>query len=192
MNGVIKVSIKLARKWWNSNDEELKSLALEAYTRRELEHWPSSSHGALTTVYNDPHQGINIYRDIKRMDAKAGGMFLLNKVLKALHGERSNSMQYYPKYVFVSHNIPLVSAMGATFAADNDVMYHGEVTMNGSEIYKVYSYISHAPFDVMRSLCGCDSYAQAIHLDQYFWQLILRTIYGQNIKFMECNEVWKD
>jgi hypothetical protein len=192
MNGNINVSIELARKWWNSNDEDLKSLALEAYSRRELEHWPSTLHEALRTMYDNPCQGINTYNDIKRMDAKAGGMFLLNKVLQALHNKKTNSKQYFPKYVFVKHNVPIASVMGTTFAADNDVMYHGDVTMNGLEIYKVYSYISQAPFDIMKPLCGCDSYSQAIHLDQYFWQLILRTIYGQDIHFIECKEVWKD
>ena len=211
----VTITLEKAIEWYNSDDESLKDLALQAFTKVELIH----NFRDITTFkkacdtlgynYDDILSKINSIAEISKASA---AMFKLNIVRKALnagydmHISRNVDGQkgsYYPFFALVikgstcyrgAKEIDKYEKLGE-FTSEKytyEVFYVGtysEIDYEGLCKYnnhRRYSFIS-----IDNGLLGCATEDISRHLGKYFGMLIMEAMYADIVDFEIVEEKYK-
>lgn len=211
-NGTAHISLDIARIMYETNNEELKKVALEAYDEDELignfRHILSFADAcdALDIHYSN---ALKILEEMKIASMASSAMFKLNIIRKALNMKYELSLTkkpytnddkmtriYYPYVVIVPKK-----------CEDYDKEYNVEVIGNINSDGKVFSvlggYSSVSPynnlchFDSVRELgdtdanvgfLGCASEEIASYFGRHFGMLIVQAQYADMVKDFEILE----
>lgn len=201
----VTVTLEKAKEWYNSNNESLKEIALQAFSRDKLVYNFKSittfkeACEAINLNYNDAIFIVNYTNKISKASA---AMFKLNIIRKALNlgqglhltKNSGNSYIYYP------YN-PLITEDSSRY--DNELesgslKVIGKIKSEGT-LYRVLgggvSYIGYTGFGSFRPVdgvghadaaigfLGCANPEIAQHLGKYFGMLITEAKYGDMVDF---------
>ncbi len=211
----VKITLEKAIEWYNSDDEYLKDLALQAFTKEELIYNfrditnLNKACDELGYNYDDILSKVNNIGEISRASA---AMFKLNIIRKALnsgydmHISRNVDGQkgsYYPFFALVikgstcyrgAKEIDKYEKLGE-FTSEKtiyEIFYVGvysEIDYKGLcnyNSYKKYSFIN-----IDTGLLGCATEDIAIHFGKYFGMLIMESIYADIVDFEIVEEKYK-
>lgn len=188
MERSIKVSLEKAREWYNSGNESLREVALQAFKEDELIRGPWEH----IKSFEDACAVLNINPDMEYLDrifdSHLQNMYKLKVIKKALNGVEwepnlNSGIIYFPwlRYHLAdsSYNSDLTPI--ANFKSkDNDNVY----TLVGGD-YNYYagglgSFGSgHGDVYTSLGLLGCKSKEIAKYFGETFGKLIFDVIYGQ-------------
>ena len=188
MERSIKVSLEKAREWYNSGNESLREVALQAFKEEELVEKPWE----LIKTFEDACVVLNINPDMEYLDrifdSHLQNMYKLKVIKKALNGAEwepnlNTGIIYFPwlRYHSASSSYNSDLTPIAKFKAkDNDNVY----TLVGGD-YNYYagglgSFGSgHGDVYTSLGLLGCKSKEIAKYFGETFGKLIFNAIYGQ-------------
>ena len=188
MERSIKVSLEKAREWYNSGNESLREVALQAFKEDELVENPWE----LIKTFEDACAVLNINPDMEYLDrifdSHLQNMYKLKIVKKALNGaewepDLNTGMIYFPwlRYHSTSSSYNSDLTPIAKFKSkDNDNVY----TLVGGD-YNYYSGglgsfgFRHGDVYASLGLLGCKSKEIAKYFSKTFGKLIFDAIYGQ-------------
>ena len=182
----VKISLEKAREWYNSGNESLREVALQAFKESELVEKPWE----LIKTFEDACSVLNINPDAVYLifDAHLQNMYKLKVIKKALNGAEwepnfNTGTIYYPwlRYYTKDSNYASSWAPVANFKdkEDNKVYtlvgggygsYVGGLGYFGCEFGNVYAELG---------LLGCKSEEIAEYFGKTFGKLIFDAIYGQ-------------
>lgn len=197
---ILTVTLEKARKWYNSDNDSLKELALQAFTKDELRvdfRNIKSLRDAceiLNLSYNDILVKSNSIKDISK---KSDAMFKLNIVKRALNlgqdlhltKDPKNSYLYYPFNPFITKN----SSYYKRELDSGEMVVIGLIKNEGKEYYLLGGYARAGgtagfgcfhSYDEVGDACayygflGCASKEIAEHFSRYFGVLITEAKYG--------------
>ena len=211
----VTITLEKAIEWYNSGDESLKDLALQAFTKEELIY----NFRDITTFkkacdvlgynYDDIVSKVNSIAEISRASA---AMFKLNIIRKALnagydmHISRNVYGQKYTHYPFFA----LVIKGSTCYRGAKEIDKHeklGEFTSERT-IYEVFNWGVYSEIDY-KGLCNYNSYKKysfikidigllgcatediARHLGKYFSMLIMEAMYADIVDFKIIEEKYK-
>ena len=205
----IKITLDKAREWYNSYNESLKEIALQAFDKDEL----TCNFKNITTFKEACETlGLNyditsiVTKDIATFSRASAAMFKLNIIRKALNlgqdlhltKDPENSYIYYPYNPFVTKS----STYYKSGINSGTMKVIGKIKSEGEE-YNVLngnaSYGGTAGLGVFSSCAGLgDAYANvgflgcanrdiAEHLGKYFGMLITEAKYGDMVDFEITN-----
>ena len=197
----ITISLKKARKWYTSGNYTLKSLALKAFSKEELEALPFRD----ITTFEDALEALGYTEDTKRYirntindtscySAASAAMYKLNLIKKALnkgydlgltHNADSKSTLWYPSLRFIAEHKHLYNP--------NNCIEVGVFRNKGRKYIVIYNsalpclseglgtyfpvqdigYNYTAP-----AFLGCANREIAEHLGIHFGMLIIEAMYG--------------
>lgn len=182
----VKISLEKAMEWYNSGNESLREVALQAFKESELVEKPWE----LIKTFEDACRFLNLNPDVVYLifDSHLQNMYKLKIIKKALNGAEwepnlNTGIIYFPwlKYHSASSNYNSDLTPIANFKSkDNDNVY----TLVGGD----YSYYSgglgsfgfrHGDVYASLGLLGCKSKEIAKYFGKTFGKLIFDTIYGQ-------------
>lgn len=187
------VTLDKAREWFNSGNESLKEIALQAFNKDEL----TRNFKNIKTfkdacdVLNYDYIAVNnTIRDIAVFSRASAAMFKLNIVKRALNlGQElplinySDFVIYYPDNPFITessiyYNSDEIEIIGKfKYKGEEYCVLNKDVTYNGTFGLGCFSptiSIGYANF----GLLGCASKEIAIHFGKYFGMLITEAKYG--------------
>lgn len=182
----VKISLEKAREWYNSGNESLREVALQAFKEDELVENPWE----LIKTFEDACRVLNLNPEVVYLifDSHLQNMYKLKVIKKALNGAEWEPdlntgiiycpwLRYYPKdNNYTSSLTPIASFK----AKDNNTIY----TLVGVD-YNYYDgglgSFGCGYGDVLTSqgLLGCKSEEIAKYFGKTFGKLIFDTIYGQ-------------
>ena len=183
----VKISLEKAREWYNSGNESLREVALQAFKESELAENPWQ----LIKTFEDACRVLNINPDAVYLifDAHLQNMYKLKVIKKALNGVEWEPnfntgriyypcIRYYPKgSIYDSSWTPVANFK--TKYNDNEV--YTLVGGNYSNYYGGLGYFGcgYGVVKVDLGLLGCKSGEIAKYFGNTFGKLIFDTIYGQ-------------
>ena len=191
----VTVTLDKAREWFNSGNESLKEIALQAFNKDEL----TRNFKNIKTfkdacdVLNYDYIAVNnTVRNIAVFSRASAAAFKLNIVRRSLNlGQElplinySDFVIYYPDNPFVTkssiyYNSDKMEVIGK-FKCKGEEYYvlNGDVTYNGTfglGCFSPNASIGYA--DTNFGLLGCASKEIAIHFGKYFGMLITEAKYG--------------
>ena len=192
----VTVTIDKAREWFNSGNESLKEIALQAFNKDEL----TRNFKNIKTfkdacdVLNYDYIAANITaRNVAVFSRASAAMFKLNIVRRALNlGQRlslikdsEDSVIYYPDNPFISkssiyYNLDKIEVIGKfKYKGEEYCVLNKDATYNGTFGLGCFSpTISIGYADTNFGLLGCASKEIAIHFGKYFGMLITEAKYG--------------
>lgn len=201
----ISLSLGEAKEWYNSDNESLKELALQTFSKEELTAFDftriKTFEDALTALNYTESTKVyirNTINDVSMYSRASAAMYKLNIIRKALnlcHGLHLTKRQDDEPYVYSPCN-PIMTKDSKYF---DDELNHGKMFIIGSfkydgEIYDVLGGCSmcggigglsaFTPFykygdaDTDNGLFGCATEAIAEHFGKYFGMLITEAKYG--------------
>lgn len=201
----VEVSLVKAREWYKSDNKALKEMALQAFTKEELEAIDFKN----ITCFGDAIQALGLDSDtvmehidtLKNMGSGSKqlvAIFMLNIVCKALNGgetpQLTSGSVYYPWVRF----LPKKDA--ASYARRNGYVTKEEFINEGSRYQLVGGACSYWPcggvgcfsggnghVGAIAGLLCCKSAEIAEHMSEHFAKLIFEAVYAQ-YNFVE----WKD
>lgn len=208
----ITISIKKAKKWYNSNNKELKTLALETFSKEELETETFSS----IKTFNDALNALEHYASKKEIEKVIKGiafyskasaaMFKLNIIRRALNKDydlhlkkdaRSQNYTWYPYFRFVTKSSTYYDdeLKRGEYKKLGEVVSEG-ITYNvlggradygghaGLGFFYSYNGVGNARANV--GFLGCATEEIAKHFGKYFGMLIMEAMYADmlDIKFI--------
>lgn len=200
----ITVTLEKAKEWYNSNNESLKEIALQAFSRDEImldfENITSfkAACDALGLNYNDAIFIVNYTNKISKASA---AMFKLNIIRKALNlgqglhfaKNPENSYIYHPYNPLITENSDYYKS--ELFSGQMEVI--GKVRIEGT-LYKVLggdsfigttglgcfsSFYGTCSADTGIGFLGCASKKIAQHFGKHFGMLITEAKYGDMVDF---------
>ena len=182
----IKISLEKARRWYNSGNESLREVALQAFKESELVEKPWE----LIKTFEDACRLLNLNPDVVYLifDSHLQNMYKLKVIKKALNGaewepNRNTGIIYFPwlRYYQTGSSYDSDLTPIAKFKSkDNDNVY----TLVGGD----YSYYGgglgsfgfrHGDVYASLGLLGCKSKEIAKYFGKTFGKLIFDAIYGQ-------------
>lgn len=185
MERSIKISLEKAKEWYNSGNESLKEVALQAFKEDELIEKPWE----LIKTFEDACRVLNITPTIMfRYDCNSRNMCKLQIIKKALNGadwepKLNTETIYCPllKYYSKGSNYPSNWTPIANFKdkEDNKVYTLIGGACNGYGGGLAFYGIGHGDVITSRGLLGCKSEEIAKYFGKTFGKLIFDTIYGQ-------------
>lgn len=186
MERSIKVSLEKAREWYNSGNESLREVALQAFKEDELVGNPWE----LIKTFEDACAVLNINPDVVYLifDNHLQNMYKLKVIKKALNGvewepDLNTGIIYYPwlRYYPKDNNYTPSSTPMANFKAkDNGNVYAlvgGDYNYYDGGIGNFGS--GHGDVYASLGLLGCKSKEIAKYFGETFGKLIFDVIYGQ-------------
>lgn len=189
MERSIKVSLEKAREWYNSGNESLREVALQAFKEDELIGCPWE----LIKTFEDACAVLNINPDMEYLDrifdSHLQNMYKLKVIKKALNGVEWEPnfntgriyypcMRYFPKCSSYDSSWTPVANF-KTKDNDNEVytlVSEGYGSYDGGLGYFGYGY---GVVKVYLGLLGCKSKEIAKYFGKTFGKLIFDAIYGQ-------------
>lgn len=205
MKRTVTISLEKARKWYNSGNESLKEVALQAFSEEELQ----VNFKVITSLYeacNVLNLDSNIIEcqsfEIAKISKASAAMFKLNIIRKALNlgqdlhltkGPKDSHI-YYPRNPFVtrscayyvqelnSHQIEIIGRIKSE-GIEYNVLGGSAIVGNPAGLGDF-----NAVFDVgLANAClgflGCASEEIAQHFGKYFGMLITEAKYGDMVDF---------
>ena len=196
----IKITLDKAREWYNSDNESLKEIALQAFDKGELTY----NFKDITTFKEACEAlGLNydiisiVTKDIATFSRASAAMFKLNIIRKALNLGQDLHLTKDPKnyYIYYPYN-PFVTKSSTYYKSEinsGKIEVIGKIKSEGEE-YNVLG--DRAPLGGHAGLGGFDSYAGvgyafadigflgcankeiAQHFGKYFGMLITEAKYG--------------
>lgn len=201
----IKITLEKAREWYNSNNNSLKEIALQAFDKDELIY----NFKDIKTLENACEAlGLNygiisiVAKDVATFSRASAAMFKLNIIRKALNlghdlhltKNPEDSCIYYPYNPFVTESstyyeselnlgkmevIGKVKSEGTLYNVLGGGVYNGGLAGLGS-----FSYHDDVGFaDANFGFLGCASKEIAQHFGKYFGMLITEAKYADMVDF---------
>ena len=182
----IKISLEKARGWYNSGNESLREVALQAFKESELVEKPWE----LIKTFEDACRLLNLNPDVVYLifDSHLQNMYKLKVIKKALNGAEwepnfNTGIIYYPwlRYYSTGSSYDSNWTPIANFKAkENNNVY----TLVGWDYHSCIGGLGHFGCDygvvnAARGLLCCKSEEIAKYFGKTFGKLIFDTIYGQ-------------
>ncbi|UWH91163.1 MAG: hypothetical protein [Bacteriophage sp.] len=213
----ITISLDKAKEWFNSNNETLKELALQAFSEEELTTFDFTKirtfEDALTALgYKESTKVYirNTINDISMYSKASAAMTKLNIIRKALNLGQDLHLAKDPKdsYIYYPYN-PFVTKSSTHYKSDinlGKIEVIGKIKSEGEE-YNVLggdainsasanlscfdsnNGLSVALTDI--GLLGCANKDIAKHFGKYFGMLITEAKYGNIVDFEVIEEKYK-
>lgn len=188
MERSIKVSLEKAREWYNSGNESLREIALQAFKENELVEKPWEH----IKSFEDACAVLNINPDMEYLDrifdSHLQNMYKLNIIKKALNGVEwepnlNTGGVYYPWLRYYPKDSSYASSWTsvANFRAKED----NKIYILVSRDYGSYDGglggfgAGYGDVGAFRGLLGCKSKEIAEYFSKTFGKLIFDAIYGQ-------------
>lgn len=192
----VTVTLDKAREWFNSGNESLKEIALQAFNKDEL-----TRNFKNIKTFKDACDALNYDYNVANITARniavfsraSAAMFKLNIVRRALNlGQRLSLIKdsedsdiYYPDNPFINtgssyYNIDKIETIGKfKYKGEEYCVLNKDVTYNGTFGLGCFSpSMSIGYGDTNFGLLGCASKEIAIHFGKYFGMLITEAKYG--------------
>lgn len=182
----VKISLEKAREWYNSDNESLREVALQAFKESELVENPWE----LIKTFEDACRVLNINPDAVYLifDAHLQNMYKLKVIKRALNGVEwepnlNTGIIYFPwlRYhsVSSSYNSDLTPLANFINKKNNEVY-----TLVGGDCYHYSGGLSifcgrYGDVYTGLGLLGCKSKEIAKYFGKTFGKLIFDAIYGQ-------------
>ena len=211
----VTITLEKAIEWYNSDDESLKDLALQAFTKVELIHnfrditTFKKACDTLSYNYDDILSKVNIIAEISKASA---AMFKLNIIRKALnagydmHISRNVDGQKYSHYPFFA----LVIKGSTCYRGAKEIDKYEKLGEFKSErtTYEIFNVGVYSNIDY-KGLCnynpdrrysfisidngflGCATEDIARHFGKYFGMLIMEAMYADIVDFEIFEEKYK-
>lgn len=195
----VTVTLDKAREWFNSGNESLKEIALQAFSKEELTVFDftriKTFEDALTALECTESTKVyirNTINDISMYSKASAAMAKLNIVRKALNlGHELPFINYSKDSVIYCPDNPFITKSSIFYKLDKievigKFKYKGEEYCvlnrdgyNGSFGLSNFSLINSIGYtDTNFGLLGCASKEIAIHFGKYFGMLITEAKYG--------------
>lgn len=200
----VTVTLEKAREWYNSNNESLKEIALQAFSRDEImldfKNITSFKVACIALGLNYIDISI-IIGNIARFSRASAAMFKLNIIRKALNLGQGLHFAENPENSYIHHPYnPLITEnsdyyKSELFSGQMEVI--GKVRIEGT-LYRVlggraisgsaslgyfYSRYGVGDADATIGFLSCASKEIAQHLGRYFGMLITEAKYGDMVDF---------
>ena len=200
----VTVTLEKAKEWYNSNNESLKEIALQAFSRDEImldfENITSFKEACIALGLNCIDISI-IIGNIARFSRASAAMLKLNIIRKALNLGQGLHFAKNPENSYIYHPYnPLITKdsdyyKSELFSGQMEVI--GKVRIEGT-LYKVLggdsfigttglgcfsSFYGICSADTGIGFLGCASKKIAQHLGKYFGMLITEAKYGDMVDF---------
>lgn len=196
----ITVTLEKAREWFNGENEDLKNIALQAFSKDKLLHNfknITTFKMACEDLYVDYNAMISIAENIASVSKSSAAMFKLNIVRKSLNLGRDLHFVKDPKNSSIYYPFNPCLPDGSTFYEED--LYSGEMEIIGKikvegEEYNVLSgcavncdYSGLGGYEIYCDTCfadanfaflGCASKEIAQHFGKYFGMLITEAKFG--------------
>ena len=191
----VTVTLDKAREWFNSGNESLKEIALQAFNKDELVcnfKNIKTFKDACDALNYDYIAANNTARNIAVFSRASAATFKLNIVRKALNlghelpfiNYSKDSVIYYPDNTFIAKNsiyynlykIEVIGEFkykGEEYCVLNRDVYNGNFGLSNFSLINGIGYA-----DTNFGLLGCASKEIAIHFGKYFGMLITEAKYG--------------
>ena len=207
----ITITLEKAKKWYYSGNTSLKEVALQAFSKEELE-WNFRLIKTLENAYdalNINYETVNIYANsIAKYSKASAAMFKLNIIRKALNLGQDLHLTKHPKdsYIYYPHN-PFVTKSSTYCKSDinsGKMEVIGKIKSEGEE-YNVLgggantagsaglgyfaSYSGVGDALAIIGFLGCANKEIANHFGKYFGMLITEAKYGDMIEDFEIIEI---
>lgn len=202
----ITITLEKAREWYNSDNESLKEIALQTFTKDELIYNFKN-----ITTFKKACEALNIHyevtsiiiKDIAMVSKASAAMFKLNIIRKALNLGQDLHLTKDPKgsYIYCPYNL---------FITKDSIYYKneinsgkfeiiGKIKSEGEEYYVLGNYaysngypglgsfISHQGVSTSagnhNGFLGCATKEIAQHFSKYFGMLITEAKYADMVDF---------
>ena len=200
----VTVTLEKAKEWYNSNNESLKEIALQAFSRDEImldfENITSFKEACIALGLNYIDISIIIV-NIARFSRASAAMLKLNIIRKALNLGQGLHFAKNPENSYIYHPYnPLITEdsdyyKSELFSGQMEVI--GKVRIEGT-LYKVLggdsfigttglgcfsSFYGTCSADTGIGFLGCASKKIAQHFGKYFGMLITEAKYGDMVNF---------
>ena len=208
----ITITLEKAREWYNSGDSSLKEVALQAFSKEELDTFDFTKiktfENALTALeYNESTKVYirNTIDDISMYSKASAAMSRLNIIRKALNLGLDLHLTkppiYYPYNPFVAmnstyyrsaHNLGEMEIIGKIKCREEYNILGGSASDNGHSSLS-YFYSLNGVYDANANVgfLGCATKEIAEHFSKYFGILITEAKYGDLVDFeiieRKCN-----
>lgn len=184
----VKISLEKAREWYNSGNESLREVALQAFKESELVEKPWE----LIKTFEDACMVLNINPDSVYLifDAHLQNMYKLKVIKKALNGVEWEPnfntgiiyypwLRYYPKGS--SYNSSWTPVANFRAKEDNKVytLVGGDYSGSDGGLGHFGFGYGYGDVSAARGLLACKSEEIAKYFGNTFSKLIFDTIYGQ-------------
>lgn len=210
MERTIAITLEKAKKWYNSSNTSLKEIALQAFSKKELDTFDFTKiktfEDALLCFYkfqsDEYYSTIGSVCRLRIVSVASAAMFQLNIIRKALNLDQDlhltkdpkDSNIYYPYNPFVMKN----STYYKSELNSGKMEVIGEIKSEGT-LYNVLggcagccsgtglscfrSYGSVGFADAVVGFLGCATVKIAKHFGKYFGMLITEAKYGDMVDF---------
>lgn len=198
----ITLTLEKAKEWYNSGSADLKEIALQAFTKEELEEFDFTKiktfEDAIAELGLDYNKTLFIIRNLKQVSKTSAAMFKLNIIRKALNKGKTmsftNGTIWYPytpciitSSTFYNNEVMNGSiSVIAKLAIENKEYYLLGDCANSSGFAGLGSF--HSRFSVAASCadvgflgCACEEIAK--HMSKYFARTIFEAKYGDTIEY---------
>lgn len=201
----ITITLEKEKEWYNSDNESLREIALQAFSKNELAY-----NFRDITTFEKACEVLNIHyavtsiiiKDIVMTSRASAAMFKLNIIRKALNlgqdlhltKDPENSSIYYPGNPFVTENstyykselnsgkmevIGKIKSEGILYSVLNGCA--GCCSDTGLSCFRPYGSVGFA--DAVAGFLGCATVKIAQHFGKYFGMLITEAKYGDMVDF---------
>lgn len=205
MERTITITLEKAKEWYNSDNESLRKIALQAFSKNELAY-----NFRDITTFEKACKVLNIHyavtsiiiKDIAMVSKASAAMFKLNIIRKALNLGQDLHLTKKPKDSCVYHlYIPFVAEGSTSYRGELDsgkmevigkIKNEGIVynILNGCTSYDggvglggFRSYDSVGFSEAGDGFLGCASEEIAQHFGKYFGMIIMEAKYGDMVDF---------
>lgn len=206
----ITITLEKAKEWYNSDDKSLKEVALQAFSKEELDTFDftriKTFEDALTALeYNESTKVYirNTINDISMYSKASAAMSQLNIIRKALNLGQDLHLTKDPKdsYIYCPYNVFItkdstyykVEINSGKFEIIGKIKNEGkEYSVLGNYAYSnsypgLSSFIPHRGVSTSEGnyngFLGCASKEIAQHFSKYFGMLIMEAKYGDMVDF---------
>ena len=208
----VTVTLEKAKEWYNSNNESLKEIALQAFSRDEikldLENIRSFKAACIALGLNYIDISI-IIGNIARFSRASAAMFKLNIIRKALNlgqdlyltKDPEDSYIYYPYNPFVTEDSDYYKS--GLLSGQMEVI--GKIKSKGKEYNVLGGDVAYGDLaglgdfssadgvgvaDANIGFLGCASKKIAQHIGKYFGMLITEAKYGDMVDFEIISNIY--
>lgn len=207
----IAITLEKAKEWYNSDNESLKEVVLQAFSKEELDIFDFTKiktfEDALLCFYkfqsDEYYSTIESVCRLRIVSMASAAMFQLNIIRKALNLGQDLHLTKDPKdsYIYCPYNIFITkdSIYYKTEINSGKFEIIGKIKSEGKEYYVLGNYaysdsypglgsfISHqgvSAYDgINNGFLGCASRKIAQHFSKYFGMFIMEAKYGDMVDF---------
>lgn len=197
----ITITLEKAREWYNSDNESLKEVALQAFSKEELE-WNFSFIKTLKNACDALNLNYGIIsivvKDIATYSRASAAMFKLNIIRKALNLGQDLHLTKDPKdsHIYYPYNPFIPKIYSKINSGKMEII--GKIKSEGEEYYVLsgnakaggdaglgYFYSNYGICNAYTNVgfLGCANKEIAIHFGKYFGMLITEAKYADIVDF---------